>query len=174
MAADKLKEFSASCPPTNPADISWVELDARLEKWTKHFGHTLLYCTIHALKLPVYFPRARTHLLRLTVKYNPDHGETTGRFFNLEEVEVMPIEQVAHLDNANKMNVHELNTLREESERQGRGVIVAAAIVCTPLAVQIMPFGSITQAITQRMKWMEHWERRLRECIATGNPNFGS
>lgn len=176
-AADKLKELTGIYPsylPPNPTNISFVELDSNLEKWVKYFGQALMHGTVHALKLPIYFPRARTHLLRLALIYNPDNGGKTGRFFDLDEVEVMPIEQAGQLDDAWKLSVDQLKAMREEKERKGRGVVVVAAVVCKPLAVQIVPFGSIIQPITKRVKWVEHWEKYLRKCIETGNPDFGS
>ncbi|KAJ3555349.1 hypothetical protein NP233_g12231 [Leucocoprinus birnbaumii] len=178
-AADKLKDLIGHYPsslPQNPNKISFVELDAKLEQWVKHFGPTLMYSTIHALKLPLHFPRARTHLLRVSVAYNENNaGESdVGRFFDLDEVEVMSLESVAEIDKACKMSVDQLKTMREESESNGRGVVVATAVFCSPLAVQIVPFGSITGPHMKRIKWIENWEKNLRRCIETGNPSFGS
>ncbi|KXN87328.1 hypothetical protein AN958_08953 [Leucoagaricus sp. SymC.cos] len=175
-AVDELHDAEAVGPthfPKGPSGLSWAELDAKLEKWVKHFGQMLMYTTIHALKLPIQYPRARTHLLHVTIVYNSDNGGKTGRFFDLDGVQVMSMEEAGQLDGAHRMSVEQLRFRREDSERRGRGAVIAAAVVCKPLAVQIVPFGSITQQLMKRMKWVENWEKNLRRCIASGNPNFG-
>lgn len=152
--------------------MSWRELDSHLEKWVKHHSPTLMLSTIHALKLPLEFPRARTHILRLSVSFNTEHGGNVGKYFKLDEVEVKELDEARMLDSAWNVSVDQLRRMREDSERQRRGTVIAAAIECKPLAVQVVPFGSIKEPAMKNMKWVEGWEENLRRCIETGSKNF--
>lgn len=151
-----------------------VELDQNLEKWIKFHNQALMLSTIHSLKLPVRgrFSRARTHVLRLVVSFNENHGGNVGKYFNLDAIEVIAMERAKLLDNAWKLSLEQVREMREDAEAKGRGVIVAAAIECKPLAVQIVPTGSVKEMYMKRTKWIENWEENLRRCAETGNPKF--
>lgn len=82
------------------------------------------------------------------------------------------MERAKLLDNAWKLSLEQVREMREDAEAKGRGVIVAAAIECKPLAVQIVPTGSVKEMYMKRTKWIENWEENLRRCAETGNPKF--
>jgi splicing suppressor protein 51 len=158
--------------PKHPSGISWVDLDTKLEQWVKHFGTVLMYSTIHALKLPLFFPRARTHLLYLELLYKSENGGNVGRFFDLDKVDVMLAEAVARTDSVARLNVDRLKAMSDENERDGKGLVSGVALLCKPLKVQMVPIGSITPTGMKRTKWVGSWEQNLRRCIETGDPKF--
>jgi splicing suppressor protein 51 len=60
----------------------------------------------------------------------------------------------------------DLNKLREENEESGRGTVAAIGVICPPLGVQIVPFGSLKNL--NSLQVVPHWKDTLIRDVENG------
>lgn len=123
--------------------MTLTELDTRLEKWIAWHNPTLMAATIHGLGLPRDITRSRTHILRLEVRPRTDHGGAVSKYFRIEKAEPLEVTTAMAFPEPWPESLIHLKSLREEQEASGRGTVAAIGIICKPLGVQIVPFGSL-------------------------------
>ncbi|TBU27770.1 hypothetical protein BD311DRAFT_695933 [Dichomitus squalens] len=160
--------------------ISMYELDQRLEKWVKFHNSTLMAATIQALRLPVDISRARTHVLYILLEPRPasEHNDQAGKFFRALEAEVIAIEDAMRKESPWPESLMQLNGMADDMERSGHGTVAAAMIECPPLAVQTVPFGSMSQRAlrseilrdTWKSFFMQHIEQGARPKLVRARP----
>lgn len=146
--------------------MSLTELDTRLEKWIKFHNPTLMGACIHALALPRDITRSRSHVLHLKVRPRTDHGGSAAKYFRVVEAEPIEIAQAMSYSPPWPESLNDLKNLREESEQSGRGTVAAIGIVCFPLGVQIIPFGSLKGLNTLRV--LPTWKNTLIQDVENG------
>lgn len=142
------------------------ELDARLEKWVKFHNPTLMGACIHALALPLDITRARTHLLHLKVRPRIDHGGSAAKYFRVQSAEPLAVTTGMTFDAPWPESLIDLRKLREENEESGRGTVAAIGVVCPPLGVQIVPFGSLKNLGSLQI--VQHWKETLIRDVENG------
>src|ERR1700729_3124065 len=101
--------------------MTLTELDARLEKWIGFHNPTFMGACIHALSLPRDITRSRTHVLHLTVAPRTDHGGSAAKYFRVRDAEPIAIAQAMTYDAPWPESLNDLESLREENEKSGRG-----------------------------------------------------
>ncbi|KAF8956236.1 hypothetical protein BDZ97DRAFT_1852863 [Flammula alnicola] len=138
-----------------PPGVTLLELDQKLEKWVKFHTTLLLAATIHALSLPRDIKRSRLYLLRVQVSYRSEHGGITAKFFRVDDAFLIDID-----------TAHQIDKMREESESQRRGAVAAVALECNPLAMQIVPFGSLRDLSPLRIQ--QRWKEILIRDVENG------
>jgi splicing suppressor protein 51 len=63
-------------------------------------------------------------------------------------------------------SLNDLKSLREENEKSGRGTVAAIGVVCPPLGVQIVPFGSLKDLSSLQV--LPHWKDTLIRDVENG------
>jgi splicing suppressor protein 51 len=142
------------------------ELDTRLEKWIKFHNPTLMGACIHALALPRDITRSRTHVLHLKVVPRIDHGGSASKYFRVISAEPLAIAEAMTYSAPWPESLDGLKKLREESESNGLGTVAAIGIVCLPLGVQIVPFGSLKRLSSLQV--VSHWKETLISDVENG------
>ncbi|KAH9838731.1 uncharacterized protein C8Q71DRAFT_856660 [Rhodofomes roseus] len=139
-----------------PNGISLHELDQRLEKWVRWQHPTLMWATIHALRLPDDLARARTHVLHVRLQARADHADATAKFFRVLDASVVPVADALAFREPWPASLAALRDMQEDSETMGRGRIAACMVECDRLAVQTVPFGSIRNLkYPVELRWKE-------------------
>lgn len=146
--------------------MTFLELDQKLEKWVKFHSSLLMAATLHALELPRDVTRSRSYMLHLEVFYHPDHTGINARAFRFINASVIDMASAEALGEIWVNSVKQIRELREESEAKGLGTVVAVALECKPLAVQVVPFGSIRDL--SRLKIQPRWKDILKRDIESG------
>ncbi|KAH7929998.1 hypothetical protein BV22DRAFT_1079996 [Leucogyrophana mollusca] len=149
-----------------PDGLTLSQLDQRLEKWIKFHSPTLMGATIHALGLPRDLSRASTHVVRTQLAIRTDHGGSPAKFFRIREVEAIPIEEAKKLRDPWRESLEDFQKMREESEAMGRGTVAAMGVVCPPLGVQMVPFGSLTDL--SLLPKVPQWKEVLIKDVENG------
>jgi len=155
-----------------PEGMTLSELDGRLAKWVNFHNPTLMGTCIHALALPQDITRARTHILRLVVAIRTDHGGSSAKYFRVCEAEPLAVTQAMTYDAPWPESLNGLKNLRKEYEDSGRGTVAAIGVICPPLDVQIIPFGSLTRAELSSLPAVPHWKDTLVRDVEHGK-KFG-
>lgn len=167
-------------PLTNtslPDGMNLAELDRRLAEWIKFHKGTLMICSYHALSLPTDIGRTQTHILRVFVEPRIDHGGKPAKYFRVTNATVPSYTEAMNYDPVWRFSIRQLSQMREDSEKAGRGTETAAAIECTPLGVQMVPFGSIfADHRLRRTKVLSNWLDVLKRDVEEGKrlTSFGS
>jgi len=149
-----------------PDGMTLTELDARHEKWIGFHNPTFMGACIHALSLPRDITRSRTHVLHLTVAPRTDHGGSAAKYFRVRDAEPIAIAQAMTYDAPWPESLNDLKNLREENEKSGRGTVAAIGVVCPPLGVQIVPFGSLKDLSSLQV--LPHWKDTLIRDVENG------
>jgi len=149
-----------------PDGMTLSELDARLAKWIAFHNPTLMGACIHALALPRDITRSRTHVLRVVVAPRTDHGGSTAKYFRIREAEPLAIAQAMTYPEPWPESLKDLKNLREENEQSGSGTVAAIGIICPPLDVQIVPFGSLRGLSSLQV--LPHWKETLTRDVENG------
>lgn len=149
--------------------ISLEELDDRLAKWISIHSGNLMLSSYHAINLQSDFSRASTHILRVLVEPRSDHGGKAAKYFRVKQATVPSYSEAFTYPSPWPGGVLQLQRFREESEREGRGTVAAAAIECYPLDVQLVPFGSLfAHDFIDRSKRINNWEEVLKRNVEAG------
>ncbi|KAM5544088.1 hypothetical protein V8D89_002274 [Ganoderma adspersum] len=150
--------------------ISMYELDQRLEKWVRFHNSTLMAATIQALRLPADLGRARTHLLyvALAPRGTEEHAGQPGKFFRVRDAYVVPVDEALHKPAPWPESIAQLHGMADEMERGGHGTVAAAMIECPPLAVQTVPFGSMTERALKKEMLHDTWKSFFMNHIEQG------
>ena len=150
--------------------VSMYELDQRLEKWVRWHNPTLMAATIQALRLPADVSRARTHLLyvKLEPRGQAEHQGAPGKYFRVLDAEVIEVEDGMRRSSPWPESIMQLREMGEEMERNGRGYVAAAMVECPPLAVQTVPFGSLTERALRREIMHDTWKHFFIRHIEEG------
>jgi splicing suppressor protein 51 len=146
-----------------PQGITLTDLDQRLEKWIKFHNSTLMAATIHALALPRDIKRSRTHIVRMQVSYREDNNGAPGKFFRVDGAEAIEMDEARRLGGAWPESLVQIGKLREESEKRRMGTVAAIGVECYPLAVQIVPFGSLRDL--SPLEIVKDWEQVLKRDV---------
>lgn len=144
--------------------MSLTELDTRLEKWIAFHNPTLMGACIHALGLPKDIGRSKTHILRLKVVPRIDHGGSASKYFRVEEAEPLEVSKAMTYPAPWPESLTDLDALRRE--QAGRGAVAAVGVVCPPLTVQIVPFGSLKGL--NELQIVRHWKETLFKDTQNG------
>jgi splicing suppressor protein 51 len=142
------------------------EMDTRLAKWISFHNPTLMGACIHALALPRDISRSRTHVLRMVVAPRTDHGGSVAKYFRVLGAEPIEIAQAMKYHPPWPESLNDLKKLREENEQSGRGTVAAIGVICPPLGVQIVPFGSLKGLSSLQV--LPHWKETLTEDVENG------
>jgi len=121
---------------------------------------------IPALALPRDITRLRTHVLHPTVAPRTDHSGSAAKFFRVRDAEPIAIAQAMTYDALWPESLNDLKNLREENEESGRGTVAAIGLVCPPLGVQIIPFGSLNGL--RSLQVLPHWKDTLFRDVENG------
>ncbi len=150
--------------------ISMYELDQRLEKWVRFHNSTLMAATIQALRLPAALARARTHLLYVALKPRgaAEHAGQPGKFFRVRDAHVVTVEDALRRPAPWPESVAQLRGMADEMERGGHGTVASATIECPPLAVQTVPFGSMTERALKKEMLHDAWKSFFVDHIEQG------
>lgn len=146
--------------------MTLTELDTRLEKWISFHKPTLMGACIHALELPRDITRSRTHILHMKVIPRTDHGGSVGRYFRVRSAEPVAVAEVMTYDAPWPESVQDLEFIRKENEESGRGTVAAIGVICPPLSVQIVPFGSLKDLSS--LPPVPHWKDTLTRDVENG------
>ena len=119
--------------------------------------------TIHALALPRDIKRSRTHIVRMQVSYREDNNGSPGKFFCVDRAEAIEMDEARRLGGAWPESLVQIGKLREESEKRRMGTVAAIGVECYPLAVQIVPFGSLRDL--SPLEIVKDWERVLKRDV---------
>jgi len=149
-----------------PPGMTLVELDQKLEKWVKFHNSLLMAATIHALSLPRDLKRARQYLLRVKVSWRPDNGGVAAKFFRVDDAFLIDMESARAKGGVWPPSIDHVVKLREESEAMRRGTVAAVALECEPLAMQIVPFGSLRDLSPLRIQ--QQWKETLIRIAESG------
>lgn len=169
--------------PTNPLsriplpdEMNLVELDRRLAEWIKFHKGTLMVCSYHALSLPIDISRTRTHILHIIVEPRTDHERNPAKYFRVKTATVPSYAEAMGYGPPWPLSIQRLKEMRDESERTGRGTETAAGIECSPMGVQMLPFGSIFSKNFTRTKVLKNWLDILKKDVEEGKrlTRFGS
>jgi len=149
-----------------PEGVTLVDLDQKLEKWVKFHNSLLMAATIHALSLPRDIKRAKIFLLRVQVSYRPDHGGVPAKFFRVDDAFTIDIEEAKKMGPVWTASIEHVDTMRAEGEASRRGSVAAVALECKPLAMQIVPFGSLRDL--SPLKIQQNWKQILIRDVENG------
>lgn len=149
-----------------PQGLTISDFDQKLEKWVRFHNILLMAATIHALGLPRDIKRSRSYMLRVKVSYREDHGGVTSKLFRLDDADVIDFDSARALGGVWPQSIEQLKSIREESEAQRRGSVAAVALECEPLAMQVVPFGSLRDL--SPLKIQKDWKEKLRRGIESG------
>jgi len=140
-----------------PSGMTLVELDQKLEKWVKFQNSLLMAATIHALGLPKDLKQSHRYMLRVKVDWRPDNGGSTAKFFRVVDAFLIDFDSARAKGGVWPPSIDQVIRLRDESEALRRGTVAAVALECEPLAMQIVPFGSLRDLSPLRIqqKWKE-------------------
>jgi splicing suppressor protein 51 len=122
--------------------------------------------TIHALSLPRDIKRAKMFLLRVKVSYRPDHGGSPSKFFRVNDAFLIDIEEAKKLGSVWTQSIEHVDAMRVEGEALRRGSVAAVALECAPLAMQIVPFGSLRDL--GPLKIQQNWKEILIREVENG------
>jgi splicing suppressor protein 51 len=142
------------------------ELDARLEKWISFHNPTLMGACIHALELPRDITRSKTHVLHMIVAPRTDHGGSAAKYFRVLKAEPLAVAQAMMYEAPWPESLRDLKTIRDENEESGRGTVAAIGVICPPLNVQIVPFGSLKDLGS--LQSVPHWKETLFRDVENG------
>ena len=150
--------------------ISLYELDQRLEKWVRFHTSTLMVATIQALGLVHDVSRARTGVLyvRLEARGAAEHDGAPGKFFRVVDAHVVSIAEAQRRPAPWPESVAQVQVLADSGERLGQGTTAAAMLECPPLAVQTVPFGSLSKASMRGEEILADWKRLFMEHVERG------
>ncbi|KAI0788283.1 hypothetical protein C8Q74DRAFT_671698 [Fomes fomentarius] len=150
--------------------VSMYELDQRLERWVRFHNPTLMAATIQALRLPLDVSRARTHLLYVTLspRGEAEHGGNAGKYFRVEDAVVIELDDAARRPSPWPESISQLSQMADEMERNGMGTVAAAMIECPPLAVQTVPFGSMTERALRKEMLHDTWKTFFMAHVEQG------
>ncbi|KAF9530200.1 hypothetical protein CPB83DRAFT_851156 [Crepidotus variabilis] len=149
-----------------PDGMSLVELDQRLEKWVKYHNSLLMAATIHALELPRDLKRSHQYLLRVRVSYRTDNEGVPGKLFRVDKAFLVDIQSSRSKGPVWVQSIDEIERLRTESEEKRLGTVAAIALECSPLAMQIVPFGSLRDLSPLRIQ--KEWKEILIRNVENG------
>ncbi|KDR79798.1 hypothetical protein GALMADRAFT_241879 [Galerina marginata CBS 339.88] len=140
-----------------PPGLTLLELDQTLEKWVKLYNNLLTAATIHALSLPKDIKRARSYLLRVKISYRPDNNGVLAKTFRVDDAVLIDMDAGRALGGVWPESISQIQKMREESESLKRGTVAAVALECEPLAMQLVPFGSLRDLspLTIQQRWKE-------------------
>lgn len=150
--------------------MSMYELDQRLEKWVRWHNPTLMAATVQALRLPEDVTRAHTHLLyvKLEPRSQEEHQGAPGKYFRVVDAEVIEVEDGLRKGSPWPESIMQLRDMGADAERNGRGYVAAAMVECPPLAVQTVPFGSMTEHALRREVLHDTWKQFFIRHIEEG------
>lgn len=149
-----------------PEGISRYELDHRLEKWVKFHNLTLMASCAHALRLPEDLENGRRQVLYVNLSARDDHGGSAGKYFRVVDAYVVTIADAMQKPSPWPESMMQLTSMQDESERLGRGKVIAAMVECSPLKVQIVPFGSLKKM--RGLQIMPQWREILSRDVENG------
>ncbi|KAF8812584.1 hypothetical protein BYT27DRAFT_7182621 [Phlegmacium glaucopus] len=149
-----------------PEGLTLKELDEKLEKWVKVQNSLLMAATIHALALPRDLRRSHLYMLRVTVRYRHDHDGVPAKFFRVSDAKVIDFVSARALGGVWPVSIDHIVEMREESERAKRGTVAAIGLECDPLAMQVVPFGSLRDL--SPLKLQPKWKDILISDVETG------
>ena len=150
--------------------VSVYELDQRLEKWVRWHNQNLMVATLKALRLSEDASRARTHMLyvKLEPRGQAEHQGAPGKYFRVQDAEVVEVEECMRRPRPWPESIEQVRQMDEDSMRNGRGYVAAAMIECSPLYVQTVPFGSITERTGRLLVLDGTWKQELMKIIEEG------
>ena len=120
--------------------------------------------TIHAMSLPRDINRAKMFLLRVQVSYRPDHGGVPSKFFRVDDAFLIDVEEAKKMGPVWTGSIEHIDGMRREGEALRRGGVAAVALECAPLAMQIVPFGSLKDLspLIVQQNWKEILVRNVK------------
>ncbi|TFK93780.1 hypothetical protein K466DRAFT_658230 [Polyporus arcularius HHB13444] len=150
--------------------MSLYELDQRLEKWVRWHHGTLMAATVQALRLPEDVTRAHTHILYAKLQPRPqaEHHGSPGKYFRVMDAEVIEMEDGLSRPSPWPESIMQLRGMCVEAERGQRGYCAAAFVECSPLYVQTVPFGSMTQDGMRNEVLHDTWKELFMDYIEEG------
>ncbi|KAF8953213.1 hypothetical protein BDZ97DRAFT_1767613 [Flammula alnicola] len=154
LANADAKGFKFGLPP----GITLLELDQMLERWVKFHNSLLMAATIHALALPRDIKRSRSYMLRVP--------RVAAKYFRVDDASVIDMDSGRALGGVWPESIDHINRMREESESLRRGTIAAVALECEPLAMQVVPFGSLRDLSPLRIQ--QSWKEILIKDVENG------
>ena len=150
--------------------ISLYELDQRLERWVRFHNPLLMAVTIQALELQHSIARARTALLHIRLEARPysEHRDAPARYFRVRDAAVVSVAYALGREAPWPESVRQLLAMADEGERGGRGTVAGALVECPPLAVQTVPFGSLSARVLRGEPTVEAWKELLIDHVEEG------
>ncbi len=152
-----------------PDNMTFYQLDQLLEAWVHVHMRMLMVACIHAIRLPDGYDRLRTHVLTVQLRPLPRsvHGGNPARAFAVVDAFPLTVAEGARRGDAWRHCIEQLRTMQVLEDKVGTGRMGAAMLECPPLAVQVVPFGSIRPA---RGRVQENWKDIFVEDIQEGRP----
>ncbi|EGO29869.1 hypothetical protein SERLADRAFT_458205 [Serpula lacrymans var. lacrymans S7.9] len=143
--------------------------------WAKHkeicgknSAHAAALNSFHALTLPRDITRTATHVLRLFVQLRTDHKGSPAKYFRILEAKVESIEDAKTFPDPWQESLRDLQNMRGDSEKMGRGTIAAIGVECPPLGVQMIPCGSLKRSSLSSVQLLPNWKDILTKDIEEG------
>jgi splicing suppressor protein 51 len=149
-----------------PEGLTLTELDEKLEKWVKVQNSLLMAATIHALALPRDLKRSHSYMLRVKVSYRHDNDDMPAKYFRVNDANVIDFVSARALGGVWPVSIDHIEKLRRESESARRGTVAAIGLECEPLAMQVVPFGSLRDLSC--LKIQQNWKKILINDVETG------
>ncbi|PSS34031.1 hypothetical protein PHLCEN_2v1935 [Hermanssonia centrifuga] len=129
---------------------------------------TLMEAHAHACRLPEDIGNIRTKVMYVKLAAREDHGGIPAKYFRV--VDAYPISVVEAMWRPSPWpgSLLQLKSMQDESEQLGRGRMGAAMIECPPLAVQTVPFGSVTEQSLRGLTIASNWKEVLMHLVEGG------
>jgi splicing suppressor protein 51 len=102
----------------------------------------------------------------LNVLPRTDHGGSASKYFKVQTAEPLAIAEAMTYGTPWPEGLNTVKKMREESESNGLGTIAAIGVVCLPLGVQMVPFGSLEGLSDLRV--LPHWKDALIRDVENG------
>lgn len=175
-------EYSELINPPPPG-LTWVDLHECARKWMIFHEKTLLFATIHALRLPniFNFSRFRTHIVYISVGWREDNPDKkVGKYFKLVEAETISRKEAAKRW-GRPPSFFDPEGLRGDDETEERSdwdprelrikgepiASIALALECKPLKQMVMiPYSCFLEEVA--MLPIINWKLLLEDRIDYG------
>lgn len=89
-----------------------------------------------------------------------------SKFFRVDDAFLIDIEEAKKLGSVWTLSIEHVDGMRAESEALRRGTVAAVALECAPLAMQIVPFGSLKDL--SALKIQQNWKEILIRYVENG------
>ena len=89
-----------------------------------------------------------------------------SKFFRVNDAFLIDMEEAKKMGPVWTASIEHVDTLRKEGETARRGSVAAVALECEPLAMQIVPFGSLKDL--GPLKIQQNWKQILIKDVENG------